>query len=465
MAALVQAQGDVRRSSGGAAWGPTYVGDQYYLGDGVRLRGSGVAQLRLRSGDALSMRPDTVVQFLPDGAGTDAFVVESGEAVLAVGEEEHRIHTGVGVAVLAAHSEMRISSAGEQQRYELTLGMAHVEQGGQRLQAELGDAIVIGTGRVLLERKRSAVAKATVETPPEAVAEPENAEEPTLAPTGEASVPHYDVRVGSAAMAARAVTTLHSPRLPVVVSVPVAEDACEGEAVMRIHNKRVRGEKSIQVPLGAGRHRYAMYCAGEGKKLGKRVGRGSIVVRADSADRLLPKKAPVTAVDIDGRPYLVLYQNQLPQVTVRWPEAPTAAEYRLSWVYRGRARNVSVSEPTYHFPSGALGDGEHVLTFSTAAGQQSERTMIEVQFDNAAPKVSVSSPRQFGFNVGETVSVQGVALPGWRVTLVNGKVALDEHQRFFGQVKTSAAQPHVVLRLSHPRRGVHYYLRYAAPQE
>ena len=99
---------------------------------------------------------------------------------------------------------------------------------------------------------------------------------------------------------------------------------------------------------------------------------------------------------------------------------------------------------------------------TTPDGGRSKPTTLEIRFDNAAPKASVSKPRDGGFAPGDSVEVSGVALPGFQVSLPGGSLEVDAQSRFQGVVQTSAERPDVVLRIESPRSGVHYFVRRAS---
>jgi hypothetical protein len=116
--------------------------------------------------------------------------------------------------------------------------------------------------------------------------------------------------------------------------------------------------------------------------------------------------------------------------------------------------------PEHTFRSGALQDGTHTLTFR--AGERSSRTTsVQIRFDNAAPKASLSEPADRSFAPGDTVRIAGVALPTWKVSVAGGTIKQDGSDRFSGLIVTSAQRPDIAVRLRHPRLGTHYYLRRA----
>jgi hypothetical protein len=63
------------------------------------------------------------------------------------------------------------------------------------------------------------------------------------------------------------------------------------------------------------------------------------------------------------------------------------------------------------------------------------------------------------------VQVAGVSLPAWKVSLEGGTVEREGDGRFKGSIVPGAEHPDVVVRLSHPRLGIHYYLRRAGSSQ
>jgi hypothetical protein len=149
----------------------------------------------------------------------------------------------------------------------------------------------------------------------------------------------------------------------------------------------------------------------------------------------------------------------LPKVAVRWPNPPKSGPFTLTLSSRGKPqRQFSSAAPSYSLPGGALAEGSHELWFE-GHGERSRKTTVLVQFDNAAPMASISSPAERSFAPGTTVSVAGTALPGWTVSAGGRDLAQDGQQRFSAEVAAPADVAALTIRFSHPQRGVHYYLR------
>lgn len=252
--------------------------------------------------------------------------------------------------------------------------------------------------------------------------------------------------------------TLHAPEVPVAVRLDLP-GKCPGDLIVELVKSkvRVRGKDQASLSLGTGSHPYVVRCIDEKGTLSKVVTRANIQVLHDAGTRRLPAKPPTSYVETDGRTYTIYYQNQLPDISVRWPNPPPSASYELLV----DDRPMTLSKPEHLFRSGTVRDGTHHLSFR-AGDRRSRTTKIEVRFDNAAPKASLSSPTDRGFKSGDKVTIEGVALETWKVSIEGGTVNVDGSQRFVGEVTTSADRPDVAVRLAHPRLGVHYYLRRAA---
>lgn len=251
---------------------------------------------------------------------------------------------------------------------------------------------------------------------------------------------------------------LHAPQLPVTVEIDFSRACHGGVGVVELNTrKRARGQGAARVSVGADARGYTVRCLDERDTPGPVAVRGSVRVLKDAGTRDLPPKAPTSAVDTDGRSYTIYYQNQLPDVHVRWPDAPSAKQYKLD--VDGNAQTVDAPEHT--FASGSLRDGAHKITFS--ANQRRSRTSnVEIHFDNTATTASLSAPADRSFHAGDKVDIEGVALPSWKVSVDGGMIDKIGEDRFHGQVVTSEQHPDIAVRLAHPRLGTHYYLRRAA---
>jgi hypothetical protein len=273
--------------------------------------------------------------------------------------------------------------------------------------------------------------------------------DPRARPSGveqRASLPyaHLRVRAGESA-------SVHAAPLPLAVGFTSAE-ACDEPLVLSVGKRlSVRGQSPVSVLLGAGSHGYTLRCGG------RTLAKGQLAVLADSGLKKLPPRAPRAEVETDGRTYTIHYQNQPPELHVQWPNAPASGPYQLSVDGAVRIERA----PSVVLPTGSLEDGAHELVWS-AGKRSSRRARVVLQYDRAAPAASVSAPLERSFSAGQRVEVRGEAIRTFQVQLLDGTIERDGQDRFRGVRVTSARAPDIAVRLSHPRRGVHYYVRRSA---
>lgn len=249
---------------------------------------------------------------------------------------------------------------------------------------------------------------------------------------------------------------VHSPSAPVAIGFDFAGKCEDGQLDVVNGRQSQRGHGNANLLFPVGTRAYTLRCA-SGGTLGKVVGRGTVQVLVDAGTRRLPARAPTSTIEADGRTYSIYYQNQQPDIIARWPNAPAQKRYKLEL----DGKTIDLSQPEHLFKSGTLSDGSHALMFA-AEGRRSRTTTVEVRFDNVAPKASLSTPNDRGFTAGESVTVEGVALPTWKVALEGGTIEMSGGDRFSGRVQSSSEHPDIAVRLSHPRLGTHYYLRRAS---
>jgi ferric-dicitrate binding protein FerR (iron transport regulator) len=253
---------------------------------------------------------------------------------------------------------------------------------------------------------------------------------------------------------------VHAPELPVAVGVEIT-GKCTGEGVIELSDgTRYRGTGKVNLWLTHGTRNYAVRCTTatlKGSALGRVSSRGTMQALRDAGTRDLPPRAPTSKVDTDGRSYTIYYQNQLPDIHARWPNAPPAQSYRL----QVDKSAFTIAKPEYIFTSGRLRDGLHRLTFS-AKERSSRTTTVEVRFDNTTTTASLNAPADRSFAAAHSVAIDGVALPAWKVSVDGGTIENTEDGRFHGSIVTSENQPDFAVRIAHARLGTHYYVRRAA---
>jgi hypothetical protein len=430
------------------AWTQAPIGARFTLGDGLRTGPDDSAQLKLVDNSALSVMPNTTLRFLSDAQDDKGLNVdlERGEAVVRAGARDLSLRTHVGTAIVKAGSTVTLDRAGRELGFSVQLGSLRFrDSDGSTRSVEDGAAVRVGLGMAVLSPSPTD-AGAPDAGALDAAAEP--ADEPELeaprhfnlsAPAGESFV-------------------LHAPEVPVAVAFDFAKKCpVSGEVELIGQRQRARGRGHAALSLAQGVRSYSVRCIGKDGVLGRVVAHGTVQVLKDAGTRKLPPKPPTALVEADGRTYTIYYPNQLPAISVRWPNAPEEASYQLEI----DGKRETVSAPEHLLTSGLLKDGVHHLSFHGMT-RRSRTTTVEVRFDNNAPTASLNEPADRGFTPGSEVKVAGVALPTWKVSLEGGTIAKLSNGRFEGTIAPSSERPDIVVRLAHPRLGTHYYLRRAA---
>ncbi|MEO8180942.1 MAG: FecR domain-containing protein [Deltaproteobacteria bacterium] len=260
---------------------------------------------------------------------------------------------------------------------------------------------------------------------------------------------------------------VHDPHPPTAIAFAL-DPVCEGASVIervQATTQRVlasaRGETDASLLFPAGASRYRVRCIRAQGVSDEPAAGGLITIVKDSGTGILSRVPPMTRIDTDGRTYTVMYQNLLPKIAARWQSAPKAKSYTLTVQSRLGKRSFSSAQPAYTFAAGQLPEGNHSLQFS-ADEQVSPATKLTLRFENAAPTARISAPRDSAFSTGSAVTVSGVAVPGWAVSVGGRELALDEQSRFTEPVPCSSEQRALQIRFTHAERGIHYYLRRAA---
>lgn len=506
VAELLEKDGAVERTPAGPtdAWGEAPVGQTFAIGEAVRTGPGATARLRVGTRGGVHMQPATVLRFLSERPDRAAGVrVETGEIELD-SEDAIDVETTVGAVTLLGGGRARVRGDGSTPRVEVIAGRVQFEENGEVRTAEAGDAVVLAVGRVVFEdgddptfgsapggtgggtrAGAGAGAGAVAGTGPEAETAAETGAETEAgaetepgveteteagAETGRGEEEAVEAPAGGRfeASPARAHLSIPAGESPVVHDPGEAPTAvrivfgagCPDAGVVTLSGQRRatrwRGEGgSAIVALAPGRARYAIRC-----ETGRAVPGGAITVRRDDGSHRLQSVPPRNVVDADGRTYDVLYQNALPILVVRWRDAG-AGPLQLHVVTAGRDRAFPAPGGRAELGSGELGDGTHRVFFA-AGGRRSPETTVRIRFDNAAPTASLREPAASAPLRGPTAHVSGVVLSGFTVRVGSTELPIDGQQRFSGDVPLPADFDALAVRISHPRRGVHYYLRRVA---
>jgi len=257
---------------------------------------------------------------------------------------------------------------------------------------------------------------------------------------------------------------VHDPKPPTAIGFATASNCPEG-AIVEVDGKnlRSRGQGVVAILVPSGSHRYEVHCVSASGIASDAAANGTIAVLRDAGTARIPRTAATTVVDTDGRNYTVLYQNLLPKLSVRWPNAPSAASYTLTLASPGgKTESRASAAPSWSFAAGAVREGVHRLTAEASGAGRSKVTTLDIRFDNAAPTATLTSPADGRFAAGGAVVVAGSALEGWTISAAGKELPLDNQLRFSGEVTAPAGERALAVQFVHSRRGVHYYLRRSA---
>jgi hypothetical protein len=370
--------------------------------------------------------------------------VQTGAAQVVAAQSALELQTDLGMAILQVGSELRVSPGRRGARYDVTLGRALLTtRDGQHQNIAEGETI----GGEVAPEPAVAVGGTTdggvVVSPPP---------------------PQPLEAAGDLELAAGASAIIYDPVPPSRVQFAKPERCSEGA---QISLREAGGPRTASLAeplaLAPGSYNYQVACTNAAGEAAAAEWRGQLNVVRNAGTAQLPRTAPNNAIDADGRTYTVLFQNLLPVLAVRWPNAPAATSYSLSIKPEtGAEQRLTVQKPRYVFAAGALPEGRHQLQFETSSAH-SRVTTIDLRFDNAAPMASLKAPAVSGFEPGSSVHVAGLALPGSQVSVLGQKLALDGQQRFAGDVPLPAGTSSFAVRIHHPRTGTRYYVRRMRP--
>ncbi|HEX3769969.1 MAG TPA: hypothetical protein VHV30_03855 [Polyangiaceae bacterium] len=273
------------------------------------------------------------------------------------------------------------------------------------------------------------------------------------------------------AMPAGETATVHSLRVPTPVQVRVDPSCGAGAYVEMSRAGRFlpvgladtagdsAGAHAVVLSLGEGSHPYRVRCADS--PAGAPADVGAVRIVRDSGAQRVPRTPGKNQIPADGRHYSVLYQNLLPEITLTWPDAPAGEALTLKVRQKDHVEEIPLTSATYAFASGKLGDGTYGFWFEAQRDPRlrSLETSVRIGFDNAAPAAEIHEPED-GFTPQDgKVLVSGVAVEGVTVSVGDTLIPLDGQYRFKGDVPVPPGARSIAIRIAHPTRGVHYYLR------
>lgn len=216
------------------------------------------------------------------------------------------------------------------------------------------------------------------------------------------------------------------------------------------------GAGSANLMVGSGSYSYRLRCDDDE---GRTAASGRLSVVRDGGTRALPAAPPPFQFDVDGRTYRVGYQSAIPTMNVVWKNA-TGKSFTLRLAHAGKDQSFSSTDPFYSIPGSKLSEGTYTVWFEKSGARSKVSTLI-IDFDNTAPAVYIDQPDEGAAWPRGEVTVAGAVLPGWAVSVGGVALPLDKQRRFRAQVPAPAGAGGgaLAIRVSHPQRGVHYYVR------
>lgn len=287
-------------------------------------------------------------------------------------------------------------------------------------------------------------------------------ESATLAKSGtirvlEAIPSHFDFRV-----AAGETLTIHDPRPPTAVQFQFGEKCPNGGVIEMDRNAQYRtakisaGKEAANLSVSTGAWAYRLRCTSGGGE-GSAVASGRIVVVRDDGRRALPKIPPSNSIDADGRTWRLSYQSQIPNLQVN--VKATGNAFKLVLATEGTPQELTSKKPSVTIPGSKLKEGTYTYWFEIDGVKQPKTSTLKIDFDQTAPQVYIELPIDRRPWNGD-IPVKGAVLPGWSASIEGLPLPIDGARRFIGTAGKPPGNA-LAIKLSHPQRGVHYYLRRA----
>lgn len=434
-------------------------------GKSVTLGGAAKPAALTKPAEPKTVKPGITVTITGKAVGTSAGELAVGEHTVEVGTT---ITTPADAVATIARNGTTVSTAGPSE--VRILDRLAIISGAATLQGDAADAIATIPGGSVTARAGGA-ATATVEKSGTHVTslrgtvqlETANGSEElaageTVTVTAKGAIERLPPppKQTLATIEAGESPTIHDPRAPAPVRVRFGA-ACNGTGTVEVAKDRAfkrivarsGGSDGANVLVPAGTYSYRVRCP-QGKGAS-----GSIRVAKDAGTRPLPKSAARTFVDLDGREYQILYQNLLPEISLSWKNAPRSLRY--TFVIKpasGAEKRITSMTSATTLEAGDLREGTYTAWAELDGGRKSEVGRIAIEFDNAAPSVSIDKVAA----EGDTLRVTGTVVDGTSVSVAGIPVELDRHRRFAAAVPAQRTDEAPAVRIAHPKSGVHYYV-------
>jgi hypothetical protein len=254
--------------------------------------------------------------------------------------------------------------------------------------------------------------------------------------------------------------TIHDPKGTTAVKFSFGGKCGGGGFIEMDRDSRYRtakvsaGKDDANLSVVAGGWAYRLRCSTANGDSAP-VASGRIVVTRDSGNRALPKQEAVNDIDADGRNYRISYQSVIPTVAVKIKGE--GGPVTLHVATGGKEETFPGPGPKIKVPGSKLKEGTYTYWIDRGGVKDPKVSTLTIDFDNTAPQVYISSPVN-GRAFGEEIEVKGAVLPGWTAAVDMTTIPIDSQRRFTAKVQKPSGNA-LAIKLSHPQRGIHYYLR------
>jgi hypothetical protein len=397
-------------------------GTKLRIGNGTtaKLTASGTT-LEMVGGSRATVGPDLVITL--DAGGAKAVVAAGGTGSIGVPSGAIAM-----VATPQSTTELKLDVGGRDTKVSLMKGgTAKVTAGGGTLDMNRGDSA--------------------------AILHPSGAIHPL-----EQIPSYFDFRIGVGDS-----FTVHDPRPPTAIQFQFL-GKCPGGGVIELdHDSSFRtarlspGTDNANFMVPPGSWAYRLRC-GDGE--GKAVAAGHIYVGHDDGRKPLPPNGPnLDKVDADGRNYNVTYQSLIPNLEVHYKGAPGAGALKLHLAQGGKDQTFDAKNDKVTVPGSQLKETSYTYWFDRDGVKTDKVSTLKIDSDPNAAQVYIEAPPN-AQPFGASIDVKGAVLPGWSAAIEGVEVPIDRQRRFEASIPPPPGQA-LAIRLSHPKRGVHYYLRRA----
>jgi len=273
----------------------------------------------------------------------------------------------------------------------------------------------------------------------------------------EAIPTYFDFRI-----AVGETVTIHDPKGNTAVKFGFGGKCAGGGFIEMDKDNRYRtakvsaGKDDANLSVGVGGWAYRLRCSSASGDTAP-VASGRLVVTRDSGSRALPKQEATNEIDADGRNYRISYQSVIPTIAVRIKGE--GAPFTLHIATGGKEETFPSNSPKIKVPGAKLKEGQYTYWIDRNGVKDPKVSTLTIDFDNTAPQVYISSPVNGRPWEGE-IDVRGAVLPGWTAAVDAITIPIDGQRRFAAKVGKPPGNA-LAIKLSHPQRGVHYYLRRA----